>query len=77
MEGYYGRNLQKMAVEKLKGNDRGGRKGAIAPKLLEIDASVSGVRGRAPAGKQISCILAFTEHFWLIDILIFYNSVIQ
>ena len=34
--------------------------------------------GRAPAEKKtISCILGFTKHFWLIDNLIFYNSVIQ
>ena len=46
----------------------------IAPWLLGIDTSASGVRGRAPAEKKTYFI---TKHLWLIDNIVFYNTVIQ
>jgi len=77
MEGDYGRKLQKRkAREKLKGNGKGEEtgKGNNSNLLLLID---SGVRGRAPVEKNFHVFYSFTNHLWLIDYLIFYNSVIQ
>jgi len=54
------RKLQKGKIrEKMKGNNKGSERGmGIAPWLLGIDTSASGVRGRAQVEKKlISCIL--------------------
>jgi len=71
MEGDYGRKLQKRkAREKVKGNGKWQETG-------KGNNARQWGPGQSPSRKEFSCILSFTNHLWLIDNLIFYNSVIQ